>query len=65
MLFEHVYLLEDYSEELCLRHGLVARTGRTPHMSDFQKWELQLLGEYALKRVDVLGSSGDTQPPEP
>ena len=63
MLFEHVYLLEDYSEELCLRHGLVARTGRTPHMSDFQKWELQLLGEYALKRSDVLGNPSSEEAP--
>ncbi|MCR5250721.1 MAG: CapA family protein [Lachnospiraceae bacterium] len=53
--FGHIYLLEDYSEELCNAHGLLPRTGRRLNMNDLKSWEAQLLGDYALKRADVLG----------
>ena len=56
MRFGHIYFLEDYSQELCDSHGLLPRTGRRLKMEDLQSWEQQLLGEYALKKADVLGS---------
>ena len=56
MRFGHIYFLEDYSQELCDSHGLLPRTGRRLNMSDLQSWEQQLLGDYALKKADVLGT---------
>ena len=58
--FGHIYFLEDYTEELCNAHGLLPRTGRRLVLSDLKKWEEQLLGQYALKKADVLGTSSTT-----
>ena len=55
MLFQHIYFLEDYTDELCGSHGLVARTGRRPSLHDMKSWEAQLLGEFTLHKADVLG----------
>ncbi len=55
MRFGHIYFLEDYSQELCDSHGLLPRTGRRLNMNDLQSWEQQLLGDFALKKADVLG----------
>ena len=54
MRFGHIYFLEDYSQELCDSHGLLPRTGRRLSMESLKSWEQQLLGEYALKKEDVL-----------
>ena len=55
MRFGHIYFLEDYSQELANTHGLLPRTGRKLKMEDLNSWEQQLLGDYALKKADVLG----------
>lgn len=53
--FGNIYALEDYTEELASRHGII-QWGNIPfHLADLEKWSQQVLGDRALKKTDCLG----------
>lgn len=54
---EQVYLLEDYTEELAARHGILNYGSVALHLEDLQKAASEIFGGRILKRSDVLKPS--------
>lgn len=52
--FENVYFLEDYTEEQALKHGIWNYGGVPLHLEDLQKWSLEIFGDYAINKKDIL-----------
>lgn len=48
-----VYLLEDYTEELALSHGIIPYGGVSFHLSSLQKWSDETLGDWVLSADTV------------
>lgn len=55
---EQVYLLEDYTEELAARHGILNYGGVLLRLEDLQKSAGEIFGDWILKRSDILKQSG-------
>ncbi len=55
----NIYLLEDYSEELALKHGIWDYGGVPLHYEDLQSWSQKIFGEWVLERSDILGDAED------
>ncbi len=54
---QDVYLLEDYTEDLAMKHG-IWNWGQVPlHLADLQKWTEEILGDFALTSEDILGEA--------
>lgn len=53
--FDHVYLLEEYTEELAAVHGIRNWGGISFHLADLQNWSSQVIGDWALTREEALG----------
>lgn len=51
---EDVYLLEDYTEEQAARHGIRSYGGVTLKLSDLQAWSDEIIGDWVLKKSDIL-----------
>ncbi|MDE5587609.1 MAG: CapA family protein [Acetatifactor sp.] len=51
---ENVYLLEDYTEEQAAGHGIRNYGGVKLKLSDLQTWSDEILGDWALKKSDIL-----------
>lgn len=52
---DKVYLLEDYTEELAVSHGITYYDGVVMHLSDLQTLCDKVFGEKRLYRKDILG----------
>ena len=52
---EKVYLLEDYTEELAVKHGITYYDGIVMHLSDLENLCNQVFGDKRLYRKDILG----------
>ena len=52
--FDHVYLLEDYTQELCDTHGIRSYGGVNLKLNDLQKWSGEIFGDYVLSKDTVL-----------
>lgn len=55
--FQNVYLLEDYTEDLAVSHGIRNYGGVTLHLEDLQKWSTETLGDFVLTKDQVLHNS--------
>lgn len=53
--FEHIYPLEEYTEELAGKHGIRSYGGVVLRLSDLQTWSREIFGEWALDREEILG----------
>ena len=53
--FEQVYLLENYTEELALAHGIIPYGGISFHLNDCLKWSDEILGDWVRSADEVLG----------
>ena len=53
--FESVYLLEDYTEEQAVSHGIKAYGGVDLVLSDLQGWSAEVFGENVIEAGEVLG----------
>ena len=51
---ENVYLLEDYTEEQAARHGIRSYGGVTLTLSDLQAWSDEIIGDWVLKKKDIM-----------
>lgn len=51
---EDIYLLEDYTEEQALSHGIRSYGGVTLHVSDLKTWCDEILGDWVLSASQVL-----------
>lgn len=51
---DQVYPLDQYSEELAEKHGIVSYGGRAIHLEDLAKWSEEILGEWALTSEEIL-----------
>lgn len=51
---ENVYLLEDYTEEQAAHHGIRNYGGVTLKLSDLQAWSDEIIGDWVLKKKDIL-----------
>ena len=54
--FEHIYLLEEYTEELAGKHGIRNYGGKVLRLSDLQAWSQEIFGDWMLGREDILGT---------
>ena len=45
---DHVYPLEEYTEELAASHGIKSYGGVTIHLEDLQQWSQEILGDWIL-----------------
>ncbi len=54
-----VYPLEDYTTELADAHGILNYGGKALHLEDLQQWNLEILGDYAMKAEELLEDSDD------
>ena len=52
--FGAIYALEDYTEELAQKHGIIRWGQISFHLSDLQNWDAQILGDRSLKKEDIL-----------
>lgn len=52
--FENVYLLEEYTEELAVSHGIRNYAGVVLHLEDLQKWSDEILGDFVLTKDQAL-----------
>lgn len=51
---ENVYLLEEYTEEMAARHGIRGYGGINLHLETLQNYCDEIIGDFALKKADVL-----------
>lgn len=51
---ENVYLLEDYTEKQAARHGIRSYGGVALNLSDLQAWSDEIIGDWVLKKKDIL-----------
>lgn len=51
---ENVYFLEDYTEEQAAGHGIRNYGGVTLKLSDLQAWSDEIIGDWVLKKSDIL-----------
>lgn len=49
-----VYLLEDYTEELAAKHGILGYGGVNLKLSDLQAWSDEILGDWVLSAEEAL-----------
>lgn len=54
---ENIYFLEDYTQELASRHGILSYGGVSLYLSDLETWSLDIFGDLLLKKSDVLKTS--------
>lgn len=59
---ENVYLLEDYTEEKALRHGIRSYGGVKLHLSDLEQWSSDIFGSWILKKSQILGEDAVENP---
>lgn len=57
---EGVYPLEDYTEEMALRHGIWSYGGVPLHLSDLQEQSSTTFGEMILTREEIFGQAAST-----
>ena len=57
--FENVYPLEEYTEEMALRHGIWGYGGVPFHLADLQKWSWEIFGDWILPKDSILGPTAD------
>ena len=53
--FNHIYLLEDYTDELAATHGIRSWGEGRLNLDDLHSWEQELFGDMKLDRKSVLG----------
>lgn len=51
---EGVYPLEDYTEEMAVRHGIRSYGGVVLHLEDLQGWSTDIFGDFILQKSDIL-----------
>jgi poly-gamma-glutamate synthesis protein (capsule biosynthesis protein) len=56
---KQVYLLEDYTEEMALSHGIWNYGGVPLHLSDLESKAEEIFGDFILKKSDVIQLSQD------
>lgn len=61
---ENVYLLEDYTEEMALRHGIRRYGGVNLQLSDLEQWSSDIFGDWILKKGQILGENAVEDPAE-
>lgn len=61
---ENVYLLEDYTEEKALRHGIRSYGGVKLQLSDLEQWSSDIFGGWILKKSQILGEDDVEDPAE-
>ena len=60
---EKVYLLEDYTEEMAARHGIHSYGGVALHLEDLRNWSKEIMGDFILKKSDILPEDLSVSPP--
>lgn len=58
---ENIYLLEDYTEEQALHHGIRSYGGVALHLDDLQEWSDEILGGWVLPASQVLAKHALSQ----
>lgn len=61
---ENVYLLEEYTEEMALRHGIRRYGGVNLQLSDLEQWSSDIFGDWILKKSQILGENAVEDPAE-
>ncbi len=51
-----VYLLEDYTEELAAKHGILGYGGVNLKLSDLQEWSDEVLGDWVISADEALAT---------
>lgn len=64
MRLENVYLLEDYTEEKALRHGIRSYGGVKLQLSDLKQWSSDIFGDWILRKDQILGEDAAEDPAE-
>lgn len=64
MRLENIYLLEDYTEEKALRHGIRNYGGVKLQLSDLEQWSSDIFGDWILKKSQILGEDAAEDPAE-
>lgn len=57
---EDVYLLEDYTEDMALRHGIRNYGGVKLQLSDLEQWSTEIFGEWILEKNQILGEDAES-----
>lgn len=52
--FDHIYLLEDYTQDLADTHGIRSYGGVYLRLDDLQKWSQEIFGDFVLSKESVL-----------
>jgi poly-gamma-glutamate synthesis protein (capsule biosynthesis protein) len=56
---KQVYLLEDYTEEMALSHGIWNYAGVPLHLNDLESKAEEIFGDFILKKSDVIQFNQD------
>ncbi len=59
---QHIYLLEEYDQELASAHGIISYGGVSFRYEDLLAWSQETIGAWTLTREDILGESGKEAP---
>jgi len=59
---EGVYPLQDYTEEMALRHGIWSYGGVPLHLEDLQEQSANTFGDMVLSKEDILGPEASDTP---
>lgn len=54
--FEKVYFLDQYSEELAARHGIISYGGVDFKLEDLEQWSEEIIGDWSLSSTEILGN---------
>ena len=53
---EIVYALEDYTEELASKHGIISYGGRAIKLEDLNRWSHEILGDWVLSSEEIVSN---------